>query len=211
MTKLSLTALLIAASVGAQAQPAATPASIQPAIDPPQERQALRKLSVCVAQLRPRWARTMLSYPYLSDAQASVAAQLVSGHDNCLGAPEVAVAFRTSGVVGSVAEYFVRADMPKTDSQRLSNALSTIAPRNVSEDFALCLAARNPGAAQDLAFSDPGSAGEARAAGMVAMSVPTCTKPEEHLDVDLQSLRALAATALYRGVIAATGSQELRR
>jgi hypothetical protein len=149
----------------------------------------------------------MLSYPYLSDAQASVAAQLTSGRDNCLGAPEVAVAFRTSGVVGSAAEYFLHSDLAKTDAQRLANALSTVAPLNVSEDFALCIAARNPLAARDLAFSDPGSADEVKAASIVSASVPSCTKPGEKLDVDLQSLRALVATALYRGLTAAAAAR----
>lgn len=206
MISLLAAALLASSPPTPPAQPASA-AVIQPALDTPQERQALRKLTICVAGLRPRWARAMIAFPYLSDPQASAAAQVVSGHDNCLGAPEVAVAFRTSGVVGSVAEYFVRSEMTRTDPQRLANALATVPPLNVSEDFALCLAARNPKAALDLALSDPGSAAEVGAAGLVSKSVPSCTKPGERLDVDLQAMRAMVATALYRGVAVATGAQ----
>jgi len=201
MIDLLVAALL--ASSPPMAPAAAVPAvSIAPALDTAQERQALRKLTICVAGLRPRWARAMISYPYLSDPQASAATQVVSGHDNCLGAPEVAVAFRTSGVVGSVAEYFVREEMPRTDLQRLANSLATVAPMNVSEDFALCLAARNPKGAVDLALSDPGGADEARAAAAIGTGVPSCTKPGEQMNVDMQALRALVSIALYRGVTA---------
>src|SRR3954464_14740209 len=107
MKALPVAILVIVAEVPVQAQPSPPPGIIQPALDTAPERQALRKLAICVAEQRPRWARSVLSYPYLSGPQASAAAQIVSGHDNCLGAPEVEVAFRTSGVVGSVAEYFV--------------------------------------------------------------------------------------------------------
>jgi hypothetical protein len=204
MGKLLFSALLVATSATAQAQPAPAAAAIHPAVDTVQERQALRKLTICIAEQRPRWARSMLSYPYLSDAQASAAAEITKGNDHCLNAPEIQVSFRTSGVVSAAAEHFVRMDMPKADLKQLGSALATIAPLNVSEDFGLCLAARNPQASMDLALSDPGSADEAKAAGLVAASVPTCTKPTERLDVDLQALRALVATALYRGVTASS-------
>jgi hypothetical protein len=144
----------------------------------------------------------MLSYPYLSDRQAGAAAELVSGRDKCLSAPEVAVAFRTSGVVGSAAEYFLASGLPRIDSQRLANALSTVAPMNVSEDLALCLAARNPAAAQELVASNPGSTGELSAVGEVARGLPSCTEPGEKLSVDQQALRALVSIALYRGISA---------
>jgi len=177
-------------------------ALLQPPLDTPQERQALRKLTNCVAELRPRWARRMLAYPYLSSDQARVASELVSGHDRCLGAPEVAVAFRNSSVVGFAAEHFIQSDMAGIDPQRVGNALNTVAPKNVSEDFALCLAARDPTAALNLTRSEPGSAGEATAAGQVAMGLAYCSKPGERMTIDVQALRALVATALYRAVSA---------
>jgi hypothetical protein len=198
MGKFLFSALLAAFSAQAQSAPAAI--AIQPPVDTVQERQALRKLTICITTQRPRWARSMLSYPYLSDAQASAAAEITKGNDHCLNAPEAQVAFRTSGVVSAAAEHFVRTEMPKADSKQLASALATVTPLNVSEDFALCLAARNPSAALDLALSDPGSAGETEAVSLVAAGVPSCTKPTERLDVDLQSIRALVTTALYRGM-----------
>ena len=191
--------LLIAALL---ASGPAAPA-LQPPVDTPQERQALRKLTNCVAQSRPRWARTLLSYPYLSNDQARIAAELVSGRDHCQTAPELAVAFRNSSVVGFAAEHFLQSDMAKTDLQRVGNALNTVAPMNVSEDFALCLAARDPAAALDLASSDPGSPAETQAAHRVGRGLSYCSKPGEGLNIDVQALRALVATALYRGVSAA--------
>src|SRR6476469_1501321 len=191
--------LLVAAAL-ASSPPTPAAAVVKPALDTPQERRALRKLTTCVAGLRPRWARELLSYPYLSDDQARLAAQMVSGHDNCLGHADVAVAFRTSSVVGFAAEHFIQADLAKADPQRVGNALKSVAPMNVSEDFALCLAARDPSSALDLTSSDPGSSTEVQAAGRVASGLSYCSKPGERLDVDVQALRALVATALYRGV-----------
>lgn len=202
-----LAAFLIAAAVPAQAQPVNTPTLVNPAVDTPAERLALRKLTVCFAALRPRWARAVLSYPYLSDPQASAAAVIVSGDDNCLGRGEVAVAFRTSGVVGALAENYLRAATAQLELERVSAALRTVTPLNVSEDFALCLTSRNPAAALNLVGTDPGSADETRAASVVATGVPACTRPTERLNVDLQSLRALVSTALYRAVAAANATR----
>ena len=81
-----------------------------------------------------------------------------------------------------------------------SRPCPSIEPLNASEDFALCVAARNPAAARDLALSEPGSEAENGAAGRLADSVAPCTDADEGLSIDLQSLRALASTALYRGV-----------
>jgi hypothetical protein len=111
--------------------------------------------------------------------------------------------FRTSTLVGALAEHFVRAQIPKTDTKRLAAALASAAPLNVSEDFGLCVAAHNVGAATDLALSDPGSPQEDRAVSEVGTYVASCANPGERLTVDLQSLRALVANALYRAITAA--------
>ena len=89
----------------------------------------------------------------------------------------------------------------------MSAKASTLPPRNVTEDFALCVAARNPAAARALALSEPGSDSETQAVGRLAPHVGPCTEPGEDLKVDLQSLRALVSTALYRGVTAALAAK----
>jgi hypothetical protein len=201
MVRPFLAALLAAAAAPAQAQ-ASTPAvAVQPNLDTAAELQRLRSLSSCLAKSRPGWARRTLSFAYLSDAQAREAAEALSGTDSCLPG-EVEVVFRTSGLVGGLAEHFLRTEIARTDSARLTNALATLTPLNVSEDFALCVAVRNPAAARDLALSEPGSDAEARAAGQLARHVPPCVERGEQPTVDLQSLRALMSTALYRGVTA---------
>lgn len=194
-------AVLLAAAVPlptAQA-PAAT-AELQAAPDSGERRQALRTLIMCVAKARPRWARETLAEPYLSEAQAGQAAEILSGRDNCLADPETDMTFRTSTLVGSLAEYFVRADAAPDSEARLGAALNSATPLNGSEDFALCIAARDPAAARALALSDPGTDEEMRSAKRLAAFVQPCTQPGENLTVDLQSLRALVATAMYRAM-----------
>jgi hypothetical protein len=203
MNKRHLAAILFICGVPANAGPNVT---LQLPLDTPAERQELHKLAFCVAEQRPRWAHQLVSYPYLSDAQAGAAAEIVSGRDNCLNAPEVAVAFRTSGVAGAVAEHFIRSNLGAVDLPRVSAALATAPPLNVSEDFALCVASRNPAAAVDLVRSELGSAAEMQAASALANGVPSCTMPGERVQVDVQALRALTATALYRAVTASSGS-----
>ncbi|HEX6375387.1 MAG TPA: hypothetical protein VFZ91_06670 [Allosphingosinicella sp.] len=203
MAKLYLAALLALGAASVQAQPSSRAAAIQPSPDSAEERQALRDLSVCLAESRPRWARGTLSHPYLSDAQASAASQALTGKDKCIRGDEAEVTLRTSGMVGSLAEHFLGTEIGQVDSARLAKMLSTLAPLNVSEDFALCMAARNPAAARDLALSEPGSDAETQAARRIAAYVEPCTNQDEQLTVDLQSLRALISTALYRGVTAA--------
>jgi hypothetical protein len=200
MPKLVLAALIAATAV--QAQPAAA-ATIRASTDSAEERKALQILTACLAEARPRWARGTLSHPYLSDAQASAAAMALSGTDTCVRSRDGAeLTLRTSGMVGSLAEHFLRSELAMADSARVAAKLASLAPLNVSEDFALCVASRNPGAARDLILSEPGSAEEMRSAQQLGLHVEPCTQPGEEMVVELQSLRALVATALYRGVTA---------
>ena len=191
-------AALLAISCGS-IQPAAA-APIAPSVDSAEQRQALRTLTECLAKARPGWARETLAKPYLSQSQASEAAEALSGRDNCIRGDGAEVTFRTSSLVGSLAEHFVRTDIDKADMKRLKASLSTLEPLNVTEDFALCVTAYNPAAARELATSGYGSEAEMAAARQIANYVEPCTNPGENLTVDVQALRALVSTALYRGV-----------
>ena len=199
MSKLYLAALVAVGATSVHAQPTGAPVTIQPSVDSAEERQTLRALSFCLAKARPGWARKTLSHVYLSDAQATEAAQALSGTDNCIRGDEAEVTLRTSSMVGHLAEYFLQTDLQRADPARLKNTISTLAPRNASEDFALCVASRDPAAARELALSEPGSAIESEAANRAATHVEPCTNPGEDLKVELSSLRALLSTALYRG------------
>jgi hypothetical protein len=199
MAKLVLAALLAASSASVAAQPSPT---VQPNVDSAESRQALRQMSECLAGLRPRWARQLLARPYLSNEQAYDASEALEGRDSCLRGRDAELTFRTSTMVGSLAEHFVRSEIGGVDFARLSRVLSTMDPRNASEDFALCIAAANPAAARNLALSEFGSPAETQAAAMLGRYVERCTNPGENLTVDLQSLRALTSSALYRGIVA---------
>jgi hypothetical protein len=200
MAKVHLAALLAACATSVAAQAPSSAVPVAAFVDSAAERQALKKLSTCLAKARPRWAQQTLAHPYLSNAQASSAAEALNGRDNCITGPEAELTLRTSGMIGSLAEYYVSARIRGSDFGRVAKALSTLDPLNASEDFALCVASRNPVAARDLALSEPGSAAEAEASRKVAAHVAPCTAPGEQLTVDLQALRALVAVALYRGV-----------
>ena len=206
MARFHVVALL---ALGAMAAPALAqpPAPIQPSPDSAQQRHDLRTLASCLARARPGWARQTLAHPYLSDAQAYAASNALSGNDNCIRGYDVEVTFRTSGLVGSLAEHFVQAEIGRADPTRLTRTLAALTPLNVSEDFALCLAARRPAAARALALSEPGSDVEMQAVQEIASAVEPCTAQGERLTVDLQSLRALTSVALYRGITTVTASR----
>jgi hypothetical protein len=205
MTKLLLAALL-ATSFPSAAASATVP--IQPSVDTPQERQALRNLLTCLVAERPRWGRETLALPYLSDQQANSAAVVLTGHDTCLKKRDTEIMFRTSSVVAILAEHFLRADLPRVDFGRVKAALSSVPAQNGSEDFGLCVASRDPGAARDLALSELGSDAEMQAARQLADQVEPCMTRGESLTVDLQALRALVSTALYRGATAALAKRD---
>ena len=207
MRKQCLAVMLAACAVPSQAQGPTAAYPIGPSVDSPDQRESMRKFVTCLAEARPRWARDILAHPYLSTAQASAASEVLAGRDRCLRVSEKEMTFRTSTLVAALAEYFVRAEIPRTDPKRLAAVLATAAPLNASEDFALCVTAHNVSAATDLALSDPGSPAEIKAVSEVGAYVQSCMNPGEHLDVDVQSLRALVSAALYRGVTAAGGSR----
>ena len=199
MARCYLGVLLAVTAVPVQAAGAAS-VPIEPGVDTAEQRQALRTFTACLANARPRWARQTLAQPYLSQSQASAAADALRGQDNCIPGESAEVTFRTSSLVGSLAEHFVRSDIEKADPTRLKASLSTIEPLNVTEDFALCVTARNPAAARELAMSELGTDAEMAAAQKIAAHLKDCTNPGEQLTVDVQALRALVSTALYRGV-----------
>ncbi|MGZ8337623.1 MAG: hypothetical protein ACXWU1_13265 [Allosphingosinicella sp.] len=209
MVRLCLVAMIAlgAAPVVAQTPPSVIP--IQPSVDTAQERETLDELSVCLAESRPRWARRTLSHPYLSDEQAQTAAESLRGTDRCTIEGDIEIVFRTSAMVASLAEHFLRTEIGRVDPDRLADALDTLPPRNASEDFAFCVASRNPNAARDLSFSELGSPGEMDAARRLAGNMTPCFNQGEAMTVDLQSLRALTSTALYRGVTTVLESRSL--
>lgn len=198
MRKLHLAALLVAGFPCVQAQASPSEVPIQPGVDSAQQRVALRKLSACLAQARPGWARQTLAQPYLSDAQAHLAGQALSGQDKCIKGHEVEVTFRTSSLVGSLAEHFLHPEIGRVDLPRVEQALSALTPLNASEDFAFCVTAANPAAARDMILSHPGSDAEIQLARRIAPHVPACIAKGDRLIVDLQALRSLISVALYR-------------
>lgn len=204
MIGIPVAALLAFGAVSAQAQAGDPPMQIQPGPDSAEQRRALRDLSMCLARTRPGWARQTLARPYLSNDQATAAAQALTGRDNCSRGPETEITFRTSGLIGGLADHFLESELRRADFPRLSATLGSLAPLNGSEDFALCVASRNPGAARDLALSEPGSAQEGRALEQVSAHVRPCLNPGERSAVDIQALRALVSTALYRGITTAS-------
>lgn len=196
--------ILIAALMLAQGPIATAQASgvveVRPSTDTTEQRVALRNLSACLAKSRPRWAVATLSQPYLSPAQASSASQALSGTDLCIRGPEAELVFRTSSLIGGLADHYVATGPGASDINRLARALATIKPLNASEDFALCIAARDPLTARALALSEPGSAAEAAAGRKLAHVIRPCIGSGEKPVVELQSLRALVSVALYRGM-----------
>lgn len=207
MTKLYLAVLLALGAAPVQAQPSLVPVPIQPSPDSAEDRKVLRALTACLAKARPGWARQTLSHPYLSDAQARAASLALSGKDKCIKGQDVEVTFRTSGLVGSLAEHYLKTDVQRVDGDRLTEQLSSMTPLNNSEDFAICVAVRNTAAARELALSEPGSAMENEAARKLAGELRPCIYQGQQLTVDLQSLRALVSTALYRGVTTALAAR----
>jgi hypothetical protein len=204
MLKLVFAMALGAAIPAGQAQEAA----VQPSVDSAAERVTLRNLSACLAKSRPRWARQALAKPYLSPGQESLLRDAMSGGDNCLnGGSKLQVSVRSSGMVSGLAEHFLTTELDRVGLKRVSAELVKVTSLNASEDFALCVAARNPKAAQGLAMSEPGSDAERQSAESLAKGIQPCLNPGETSKIDLQSFRALAATALYRGLTSAQGSR----
>jgi len=200
MAQFLVAALIAAGAASVQVQ--STPSvPVQPFVDSPEQRRDLRNLSACLAEARPRWARQTLAQPYLSEEQATLVARALTGTDTCLRGRDAAYTFRTSTMVGSLAEHFLRAEVGRADFARVTTALATMRPSNSSEDFALCVAARAPGAARDLALSEPGTPAETQASRQVSAFVDDCVDPGERLTVDMQSLRSLLSTVLYRGTV----------
>lgn len=197
---LTLAALFLATSIAGGAQGAASDSGLQPGTDSTADRVAVRTFSRCLAEARPRWARQVLAQPYLSKGQADLLDSIGTGNDSCSGNRSIAMTLRHSSIIAGIAEQLIKDDLAQVGMKRVSAELNRVSPRNTSEDFALCLVARRSQIAQDLVMSSPGSDAERAASEQLAQGIKPCTNSGEAGIVDLQSLRALAATALYLGV-----------
>lgn len=197
---LILAALFVATSVSGGLQGAAPVPALQANADSTADRAAVRAFSKCLARQRPRWARDVLAQPYLSKGQTALLETIGIGNDNCSGSGSKEMTLRHTSIVAGLAEQLITEDLVQVGMKRVSAELNRIPSRNTSEDFALCIVARRSKVAQDLVMSSPGSDAERVAGEQLALGVESCTNPGESGKVDLQSLRALAATALYRGV-----------
>lgn len=200
---LTLAAVFAATGIAGAVQGAAPASTLQPSADSTADRTAVRAFSKCLAQMRPRWAREVLTQPYLSKGQTDLLEQINVGDDSCSGTGSAEFTLRYTSIIAGLAEQFIAEDLARVGLKRVSAELARIPSRNTSEDFALCVVARHSQAARDLVVSSPGSAAERAAGDQLALAVKPCTNPGESGVVDLQSLRALAATALYRGVVRA--------
>lgn len=193
-------AIVLASIATVQAPP--PPASLAPAVDSVSERAALRTLGLCLAKARPDWAVQTLANPYLGDRQTVAAGEALSGSDSCVKKDRQEFTFRTSGIVASLAESRLRAGLDSLPAERLATAIKDVPAANASEDFALCLASRDPKAAQTLVLSEPGSEEESGSAARFIPFLNACSASGEHLTVDQQALRGLLSIALYRGATA---------
>jgi len=74
---------------------------------------------------------------------------------------------------------------------------AAIAPRNASEDVALCLARRNPAGVRVLIDTVPGTSGEATAIKRLEPDLGPCLPKEQTFTLDAFSVRTFAAAGLY--------------
>ena len=218
---LALSVAVATSATGASAEPPPgsridpAPGSLAPmeTIDQAAARQAMRTFAGCVARARRRWAESALTLPFLSSEQNDYVRRGFGGFDDCMGYSGLELRFYPPSMVGGMAEELIATRyrsagldpiVQLTDESLESRGL---VPRNVNEDFGLCVVRRDPALVREFLATRPAASEERTGAGRLAPHLGACLYQGQTLDFRLPALRALLAPALYRALTALAAPQ----
>lgn len=205
-----LSIALLATSVSAYAEPETgsrldkAPGSLVYSEETPVVAQFVNRFSRCVARDRRLWSDQVLSLPYAGEQQSAFIKKGIGGLDVCLGETHYSLELSPGTILGGLAEQRVvelsaghdfRSLAAITDKQL--NA-SPIAPRNLTEDFAMCFAREAPRELRAVIDTQPGTPEEAALIKPLVPLVGPCVSQGLNVKFTYRAMRALGAFGLYR-------------
>jgi hypothetical protein len=170
----------------------------------PIDRQVTNQFARCIADTRPQFADQILEMPFTSGEQEKLISAHLGGWDKCLSTYQFDLKLNTLSILGGMAEsriaYKYRGADPAAFAKVTDDQLyaSPAAPRNTSEDFAMCLARKNPSAVRALIESRPETDKETASIKLLTPHLSECLIQGMTIQFNRSTIRAYAAYGLYR-------------
>jgi hypothetical protein len=167
---------------------------------------AANRFAQCVARREGKFMRAALDMPLLSSEQKQEMKKRIDQFDGCLETSNEFDQLVLTPLlsVGGAAEWFVRTELKSVDLSSLSGMTDEVVdktdfrPRNRLEDLGLCIVRRSPARAKAFVKSAVSSTEETTAFKAIVPDVGPCVTSGTEIKLNLPSLRAVVAYALYR-------------
>jgi hypothetical protein len=192
------------------------------AVAPPEshsQKEAIRVmhgLARCVGRQKARGSEALLALPIASAEQGKAARRLVGGAESCMGTSGAAVHFESPALAGGLAEQLVLDRYSKAETAFLAGMSDQeqekrgLAPRNLSEDFGLCVLRRDPATVRSLIETKPAEAEEGALIRKLIPHFGPCAPASATISFEKPAIRTLLAYALYRA-LSTTAAAAVRR
>jgi len=170
----------------------------------PVVRRVANQFARCVADTRGNWAQQLLELPFTSESQIKQLHDRLGGWDDCLATYQFNLKLNEVSLLGGMAEKLTIKRFKAGDSSRFGSVTddqlfaSAAAPRNTSEDFAMCLVRKNPRAVRALIEAVPTSGEETASLNQLIPHLSTCVPSGMNLKLNAGTIRSYSAYGLYR-------------
>jgi hypothetical protein len=179
----------------------------------PEARVLTNQFSRCFAAERLKWAREVVALPYAEGEQSKRVHAIMGGMDECLGPSRFDLRLVVPSIIGAMAEQLILKDFKSVDVSGLAKVdddrlfASQAAPRNLSEDFGMCVARRDPVAVRQLIDAGVATTREAGLLGKLRPHLGPCVPQGLSLRLNPATIRSLSVVGLYR--LLSTGASTL--
>lgn len=171
----------------------------------------MNQFARCIGHQRRKEARAVLDLPLGSTEQNRAIARMVGGQEECLGDGAAELHFPAPALIGGLAEQLILDLYPGADPSSLAGLSDAdqqkrgFAPRNLSEDFALCVVRRDPASVRAFIDTQPASPGEDQVVRKLVPQFGPCAVAGQTLKLDKLSIRLMLAFGLYRALAVTLG------
>ena len=181
----------------------AVPAPAQQTSSSPEARKQMQTYGACVANASAAKAAQTLASDFRTSQYHAAMRALNANNLDCSRLLPRRSKMRSNGLLfaGAMAERLMAAD-PKPLNARLAQAAARAAPATYSptDAIAMCVVRSAPDESAHLFKTEVASGAEAEAARALDMAVQLCSRGGPALQVNVEGLRAMLATAAFRNV-----------
>lgn len=179
------------------------PMAVTDSANDPVVSKVVNRFARCVANSKPQWADGVLAMQFLSEEQMRAATKGVSGLQSCFGTSQFDLKFSSLSLLGGLAEQRIAERFGDKDVSRLSAITdeqlfsSAAAPKTTTDDFAMCIARKDPVTVRRLIASEPITSEETQLIQSLVPHLSGCLPSGLNIKLNKQTIRVYSAVGLH--------------